>query len=250
MGESALTEFIVEFAPAAVTRGHIARYVRTTTDLAHAGDRMTPAILQRMLRRVRDIGHAVVIPVCERCGRERIIGRGPDERRVCKPCTDALRAEICVDCGRLRPVCIRRDGKPLCNNCRRRLPEAKKPCIRCGNARLVYTDPGRPALPGMRTREGRTLRALRPHRPGQSPLHRRRDLQPLLRHHPRHPSPLPAMPARHPRRIRRRRRNPRLHTLRRKSVAIHLRQLRHRRHPRRQKMLPLQCTRRRRRPLR
>ena len=42
MGESALTEFIVEFAPAAVTRGHIARYVRTTTDLAQAGDRMTP----------------------------------------------------------------------------------------------------------------------------------------------------------------------------------------------------------------
>ena len=139
MGESALTEFIVEFAPAAVTRGHIARYVRTTTDLAQAGDRMTPAILQRMLRRIRDNGHAVVIPVCERCGRERIIGRGPDDRRICKPCTDALRAEYCADCGRLRPVCIRRDRKPLCNNCRRRLPDAKKPCIRCGNARLVHT---------------------------------------------------------------------------------------------------------------
>ena len=139
MGEASLTEFIVEFAPAAVTRGHIARYVRTTTDLAHAGDRMTPAIVQRLLRRVRDNGHAVVVPVCERCGRERIIGRGPDDRRICKPCTDVLRAEECSDCGRIRLVCLRRGGKPLCNNCRRRLPDAKKSCSRCGNARLVHT---------------------------------------------------------------------------------------------------------------
>ncbi|EPD84238.1 hypothetical protein HMPREF1529_02303 [Microbacterium sp. oral taxon 186 str. F0373] len=109
---------------------------------------------------------------------------------------------------------------------------------------------GRPALPRMRPRESRTLRALRAHRPRQGAVHWRRDLQPLLQRHPQHAPTLPPMPARHFGRIRRRRRHPRLHTLRGTVISVHLRQLRHRRHPSRQEVLSLQRPRRRRRPLR
>lgn len=69
---------------------------------------------------------------CSRCGAVREPAtRDEQQRPLCAHClsTDPANQEICVGCGRRRPVSVRTPGGPLCPNCR---PVTEMTCSICG----------------------------------------------------------------------------------------------------------------------
>jgi hypothetical protein len=203
IGERALTELLVELAPTGQGMAHLARYLRTTAArVAEDADPQMPRQVQVLLRTIRELGYNIKLPRCARCDEEKLLVQTlHDGVRACANCTKETYTRRCDECGLVRPISMSRGGVSLCNTCRRRHDDARKPCVACGNIRLVHTRTD--ALPGMRTRQSRTVRALRTHEAGEGEIHRRSDLRSVLLHHPQHHPTLPALQHSDPGRLRR-----------------------------------------------
>lgn len=83
---------------------------------------------------------AVVRPLCPRCHRAVHLHRPLDGERVCRSCTAKSRAELCARCGALREPAIRdQQGRPLCPSCLVADPANFEICVNCGRRRPVGT---------------------------------------------------------------------------------------------------------------
>lgn len=141
IGERALTELLVELAPTGQGMAHLARYLRTTAArVAEDADPQMPRQVQVLLRTIRELGYNIKLPRCARCDEEKLLVQTlHDGVRACANCTKETYTRRCDECGLVRPISMSRGGVSLCNTCRRRHDDARKPCVACGNIRLVHT---------------------------------------------------------------------------------------------------------------
>ena len=97
----------------------------------------------------------IVRPSCPRCHRQVRLAKPLDGQRVCRTCIARSRIEECIRCGARREPATRDDqGRPLCPNCLVTDPANLELCLNCGRPRPVGTRtpdgplcPGCPALP-------------------------------------------------------------------------------------------------------
>lgn len=141
LGAPALTEMLVELAPTAQGIAHLVRYLRGVTGtIATDRDPKMPRQAQRLLRMMRQHGYPVELPRCARCGEERLLVQTlRDGVRACANCAKETYTRRCDECGLSRPISSSRGGRSYCNTCWRRRDDARKPCVNCGNVRLVHT---------------------------------------------------------------------------------------------------------------
>jgi len=150
IGAGGVRELLEELAPTTMGQAHLRRFLAdTNATWITAADPHLPRQAQRLLRMLRARGIPVVLPVCSGCGREQLLTQTlEDGHRVCNNCRDARYTRRCDGCYEVRVISHRIDGKSFCGTCRRRRPEAKEACIRCGHDRLVQNrTPDGPVCP-------------------------------------------------------------------------------------------------------
>ncbi|GCB00037.1 hypothetical protein NCCNTM_36710 [Mycolicibacterium sp. NCC-Tsukiji] len=80
----------------------------------------------------------IVRPACPRCGRVVRIDKPLDGQRVCRTCIAHTRIEECARCGaRREPATRDEQGRPLCPNCLVTDPDNLEVCLNCGRRRPV-----------------------------------------------------------------------------------------------------------------
>jgi hypothetical protein len=80
----------------------------------------------------------IVRPACPRCHRVVRIDKPLDGQRVCRTCIAHTRIEECARCGaRREPATRDQHGRPLCPNCLITDPENLEVCLNCGRRRPV-----------------------------------------------------------------------------------------------------------------
>ena len=80
----------------------------------------------------------IVRPACPRCGRVVRIDKPLDGQRVCRTCIAHTRIEECARCGARREPATRDEhGRPLCPNCLVTDPNNLEVCLNCGRRRPV-----------------------------------------------------------------------------------------------------------------
>lgn len=117
----------------------------------------------RAIPRLAEILHdagvvGVVRPSCGHCGRMVRIDKPLDGVRACRRCHARSRAQPCGRCGAVRdPVTRDGQGQPVCANCMISDPANLEVCVNCGRRRPVNTRspdgplcPGCPPLPTLR----------------------------------------------------------------------------------------------------
>jgi hypothetical protein len=117
----------------------------------------------RAIPRLAEILHGagvagVVRPSCGHCGRTVRIDKPLDGVRACRRCHARSRAQPCGRCGAVRdPVTRDGQGQPVCANCMISDPANLEVCVNCGRRRPVNTRspdgplcPGCPTLPTLR----------------------------------------------------------------------------------------------------
>lgn len=75
--------------------------------------------------------------VCTICRRRRPCLHAGTEQAICRSCVRAGRREVCQDCGHLRVIHNRLNGKPQCSDCRRRDLQQHGTCRRCHQRRRL-----------------------------------------------------------------------------------------------------------------
>jgi hypothetical protein len=101
----------------------------------HCGRVMTLQKMRQGLRCCRNCEAKSRAVACARCGAVREPAtRDAEGRPLCPHCltTDPANQEVCISCGRLRPVSVRSESGPLCPNCR---PRKEQTCAICGRVR-------------------------------------------------------------------------------------------------------------------
>lgn len=80
----------------------------------------------------------IVPPPCPHCRRVVSLSKTRDGLRICRGCEARLRATPCGRCGKRRdPVTRDDEGRPLCSNCFTRDPANHEICVDCGRRRPV-----------------------------------------------------------------------------------------------------------------
>ena len=105
----------------------------------------------RLIEMLDDAGVAgVVRPSCGHCGRMVRIDKPLDGVRACRRCIAHSRAQPCTRCGAVRdPVTRDGEGRPVCANCMISDPANLEVCVNCGRRRPVNTrSPDGPLCPG------------------------------------------------------------------------------------------------------
>lgn len=100
----------------------------------HCGRVMTLSKIREELRCCRNCEAKAKAVPCARCGAVRQPAtRDAEGRPICPHClsTDPANQEVCVSCGRRRPVSVRSPDGPLCPNCR---PRKQAVCSICGRS--------------------------------------------------------------------------------------------------------------------
>jgi hypothetical protein len=109
-----------------------------------------PAVL-RLIDLLCDGGSTKVArPPCPHCGRLLTLVKPRDGLRLCRNCVAKSRAETCADCGVFREAATRGEhGEPLCPRCLITDPANQEICLDCGRRRPVSirTPDGRSAPP-------------------------------------------------------------------------------------------------------
>jgi len=111
-----------------------------------------PSVL-RLIDVLREAGSTKVVPPsCPRCGRSVVLSKLHDGLRICRGCEARLRAVPCGRCGAVRdPVTRDGQGQPICPNCFMHDPANQEICIRCGRRRPVSVRvPEGPVCPSCR----------------------------------------------------------------------------------------------------
>jgi hypothetical protein len=104
----------------------------------------------RFVELLHDAGVAgIVRPSCGHCGRTVRIDKPLHGVRACRRCHARSRAQPCGRCGAVRdPVTRDDDGKPVCANCMITDPANLEVCVSCGRRRPVNTrSPDGPLCP-------------------------------------------------------------------------------------------------------
>ena len=111
-----------------------------------------PAVL-RLIDALVDAGATGIRrPACPHCGRVITLGKARDGVRLCRNCVAKSRAETCSRCGVHREAATRDEqGRALCPNCLITDPANQEICLGCGRCRpvSVRTDQG-PLCPSCR----------------------------------------------------------------------------------------------------
>lgn len=82
----------------------------------------------------------IVRPACPRCHRAVKIDKPLDGQRVCRTCIAHARIEECARCtARREPATRDEHGRPLCSNCLITDPDNLEVCLNCGRRRPVDT---------------------------------------------------------------------------------------------------------------
>ena len=97
-----------------------------------------PSVL-RLIDALCEAGATRMIrPPCPHCGRVVNLSKLRDGLRICRGCEARLRAVPCARCGAVRDPVTRDDqGQPICPNCFMRDPANHEICVRCGRRRPV-----------------------------------------------------------------------------------------------------------------
>lgn len=97
-----------------------------------------PSVL-RLIDLLCDAGSTrVVRPPCPHCGRVLALVKPRDGLRLCRNCVAKSRAEPCAGCGVVREAATRGDhGEPLCPRCLITDPANQEICLDCGRRRPV-----------------------------------------------------------------------------------------------------------------
>jgi hypothetical protein len=106
--------------------------------------------IPRLVEMLCDAGVAgVVRPSCGHCGRTVRIDKPLDGVRACRRCHARSRAQPCGRCGAVRdPVTRDGEGRPVCANCMISDPANLEVCVNCGRRRPVNTrSPDGPLCP-------------------------------------------------------------------------------------------------------
>lgn len=100
----------------------------------------------------------IVRPACPHCQRVVTLSKFRDGMRSCRNCEAKARAQPCGRCGVLREPATRDAyGRPLCPHCLATDPANQQICVRCGRRRPVNTrGPDGPVCPSCRTAPIRT----------------------------------------------------------------------------------------------
>lgn len=101
------------------------------------GSTTAPPVIDRLVAALSAVGVAgVAAPCCVRCGRREWLSQRIEGHRACQPCAQASRVEVCVRCGKSKPVTVRdATGAAVCSPCHRGDRSRWTPCARCGNVR-------------------------------------------------------------------------------------------------------------------
>lgn len=139
VGEAGVRALLEQLAPTPQGQAHFRRFLaRVDATWISDADPHLPRQAQRLLRMLRASGFPVVLPACGECGGGQLLTQTlEDGRRVCNTCRKARYTRRCDECDKTRVISHRIEGKSVCGTCRRRQPEAKEACIRCGHDRLV-----------------------------------------------------------------------------------------------------------------
>ncbi|MFI6360577.1 hypothetical protein ACIBJF_50585 [Streptomyces sp. NPDC050743] len=98
----------------------------------------TPAVLRFISELVAGGATTVVKPACPRCHGVTALSKLLDGQRVCRACFARHAAVPCARCGAVRePATLDAAGQPLCPNCLIRDPVNLEVCVGCGRRRPV-----------------------------------------------------------------------------------------------------------------
>jgi hypothetical protein len=97
--------------------------------LIRRGGGETPSMCERCYREPQD--------TCSICRRLRPCLHAGTEHAICRSCVRAGRREVCQDCGRMRVIHNRLNGKPQCTDCRRRDLQQRGTCRHCNQRRRL-----------------------------------------------------------------------------------------------------------------
>ena len=129
-----LAEAICGAAPGLRESGRLVRALRAEPDALISGGSVAPAVVDRLVEALQAAsGTHVRLPTCVACGSSTWLSRRHGGNRICAPCAGAYHVELCVGCGRSRPVGGRRpDGAATCRGCSLRDRSRRTRCDRCG----------------------------------------------------------------------------------------------------------------------
>lgn len=112
-----------------------------------------PSIL-RLIDLLCQAGSTTIVrPPCPHCGRVLPLVKPRDGLRLCRNCVAKSRAETCAGCGAIREAATRGEhGEPLCPRCLITDPANQEICLDCGRRRPVsIRTPAGPICPSCRT---------------------------------------------------------------------------------------------------
>jgi len=134
-------------APQAGQRRRLAWALQDRPDLltGAGAEALVPTVLRLIDRLCDSQAHTIVRPACPGCGRVIHLHRPISGKWLCRNCTAKTRAQPCARCGAVREAATRDEhGKPLCPHCLITDPVNQEVCIDCGRRRpvSVRTDNG------------------------------------------------------------------------------------------------------------
>ncbi|WP_342338059.1 MULTISPECIES: hypothetical protein [unclassified Rhodococcus (in: high G+C Gram-positive bacteria)] len=107
--------------------------------LTGEGHRAPLRVIPRLVEHLHASGvRGIVLPTCPGCGRQVRIDKPLDGQRVCRTCIAHSRIEECARCGaRREPVSRDEHRRPICANCFCTDPANLEICLGCGRRRPV-----------------------------------------------------------------------------------------------------------------
>lgn len=134
LGAADLTDTILTVAPSANAQTRLSLYVLSTDALARSADPDMPRPAQELLLSLRRRGVPVAVLSCASCGKERVVGRNREGRRLCASC---VKHRVCDGCGAVRRTTDNESGKTFCRMCDGRVERRKAVCAYCGHDRDI-----------------------------------------------------------------------------------------------------------------
>ena len=131
---------VTEAAPPAGQRQQLAWALQDRPELltGAGAEAPVPSVL-RLIDKLCDAGASAIIrPACPRCGRVIHLHRPIDGKWLCRNCMAKSRAQPCARCGAVREAATRDEhGRPLCPYCLITDPANQEICVGCGRRRPV-----------------------------------------------------------------------------------------------------------------
>lgn len=139
---AAIARIVLEIAPIRRTRRLLQLALEQRPHLLEGGHPGAPVTVQELCHRLVEAGaSAVVLPVCESCGRQvrKMPHKAPGGGRHCSRCERNHRSTPCSRCGRERPIQRSIAGETLCRPCWWADSRSFDLCSRCGQVATIMS---------------------------------------------------------------------------------------------------------------